>query len=187
MISVIMASYLGDYHGAASNREEKLHRAIKSFLKQNIGELIIVADGCEKTSVIAKQYPLVRLVELSKQSHFSGNVRQQGILVANYSWICYLDSDDEFEDGHLLNIVNNIDNQYDWLYYNCIINGVHNNSSVNFTQIGTSNIAHKSTVIAQWPDGYNHDWNFIEQLGSNYKKIEGGGYIIHHVPGQFDN
>jgi hypothetical protein len=31
MISVIMACYLGDYHQAATNREEKLHRAINSF------------------------------------------------------------------------------------------------------------------------------------------------------------
>ena len=42
-----MASYLGDYEGAAKDRDSKFIRAVDSYIKQNIKdvELIIVADG----------------------------------------------------------------------------------------------------------------------------------------------
>jgi hypothetical protein len=57
---------------------------------------------------------------------------------------------------------------------------------VGLCRIGTSTICHKKQLIATWPDGYNHDWSFIAQLGDNYKKIDHAGYIVHHVPGQLD-
>lgn len=186
MISVIMASYLGNYQGAATNREEKLHRAIKSFLIQNIGELIVVSDGCSKTIKIVQQYPTVKLVELQKQPTFSGKVRQVGIEHASYNWICYLDSDDEFMPNHLKTLVDNIEDNYDWFYYNDTVNGRVRVTKVQLCCIGTSNICHKKQLNAVWPDGYAHDWRFIAQLGPNYKKIDHAGYIVNHIPGKLD-
>jgi len=55
-LSIIMPSYMGDYGGrygdAAKDRERKLERAIDSvFGPGSIDnfELIVVADGCERT------------------------------------------------------------------------------------------------------------------------------------------
>ena len=47
--SVIMPSFLGEYSRAAQNREDKIVRAIDSCLDQEYYELIIIADGCQKT------------------------------------------------------------------------------------------------------------------------------------------
>ena len=188
MISVIMASYLGDYPGAASNREAKLERAIASFLKQNIGELIIIADGCEKTVDIVKTYPNsnIKLIEIDKQPLFSGKVRQVGIEHASYNWICYLDSDDEFAEGHLQTLLNGIDSTHEWYYWDDTLVNTKRSCAVAMCRIGTSCIMHRKDTKAIWPTGYNHDWGFIQQLGSNYKKIEGAGYIVNHVPNRID-
>ena len=188
MISVIMACYLGDYPGAATDRERKLKRAIDSFLMQNIGELIIVADGCTKTVEIVKEYnnDAIKLIWMEKQVLFSGALRNEGIKHASYDWICYLDSDDEFLEGHLDALIRNIDNNYEWMYYDDLVNGVRRNNTVSICRIGTTSIAHKKTVNAVWPDGYNHDWYFITQLGNNYKKIDGARYNLHHIPGKID-
>ena len=94
-----MPSYLGDYPNAASNREQKLPRAIESFLVQGIGELIIIADGCEKTAQIASKYP-VKLITIDKQPPFSGTPRNTGIQEAQYDYIAYLDNDDVFGPRH---------------------------------------------------------------------------------------
>lgn len=189
MISVVMASYLGEYLKAASDREKKLQRAIDSFLRQDVGELIVVSDGCQKTIEIVNHYslPSIKLLKLDKQPLFSGTVRQAGIAAATYDWICYLDSDDEFADGHLRAIINSLSDDVDWVYYDDIVKGVYRNVLVEHCKIGTSNIAHRKNLMAEWPSGYEHDWRFIQQLGNKYKKISGAGYIVHHIPGEFDN
>ena len=153
MISVIMASYLGDYPGAASNREAKLERAIASFLKQNIGELIIVADGCEKTVDIVKTYPNsnIKLIESDKQPLFSGKVRQAGIEHASCDWTCYLDSDDEFADGHLQTLLNNIDSTHEWYYWDDTLVNTKRSCAVAIYRIGTSCIMHRKDTKAIWP------------------------------------
>ena len=81
MISVVMASYLGNYSGAASNRDAKLRRAINSFLFQETGELIVVSDGCELTNQIVESYknPHIKLIKMMKQPLFAGSIRQRGI------------------------------------------------------------------------------------------------------------
>lgn len=190
MISVIMASYLGHYPGAASNREDKFRRAINSFLAQGIGELVIVADGCDKTVEIVQseysQHENIRVFKLEKQALFSGKIRNFGIEQAKYDWICYLDSDDEFGSNHLTTILDNAAPGV-WLYWNDCVNDTERNVNVAMCSIGTSAIAHEKTTSAKWPDGYGHDWRFITQLGPTYKKILGTKYIVRHIPGKVDS
>lgn len=193
MISVIMPSFLGMYPSCAKDRPRKLRRAIDSFLKQNIGELIIVADGCQDTISIVQneyQYNNVKVLWVPKQSLFAGYTRQFGIQHANYDWVCYLDSDDEFLDNHLKTITDNIKNNQtiDWLYYNDIILNKYRDCRPILGSIGTSCIAHKRDLDITWPDGYNHDWYFIQQL-LPYEciKIHNTGYVVHHIPGRIDD
>ena len=53
-ISVVMASFLGEYEGCASDRENKFIRAVRSFLgnKYENKELVIVGDCCSITENI---------------------------------------------------------------------------------------------------------------------------------------
>jgi len=189
MITVIMPSFLGYYPGCATNRDVKLRRAINSFLLQGIGKLIVVSDGCQQTIDIVNEFKheSISCLLVKKQPIFSGYPRQMGINFATTDWICYLDSDDEFLPGHLKTICDNIDDTVDWLYYDDILINKPRDCIPAFTRIGTSCIAHKRSTNAKWPTGYGHDWGFITQLGTNYKKITGAGYVVHHVPGVVDN
>jgi glycosyltransferase involved in cell wall biosynthesis len=190
-ISVIMPSYLGEYKGCATNRIKKLERAINSFLKQNFGELVVVSDGCFETTKIVESFnkEKIKLIQLPKQPLFSGLPRQIGIMNSSNKWITYLDSDDEFGDNHLMNIINNLDENYDWFYYDDFMGKAEKRriSSIEINKIGTSCIIHKKNVNAIWNNGYGHDWEFIKQLGEKYKKIDGMKYIVHHIPGVLDD
>lgn len=186
MISVVMASYLGWYKGCASDRVRKFHRAVNSFLNQQIGELIVVSDGCDLTISESKDYP-ISVYKLEKQPTFSGAVRQFGIQKVSFDWICYLDTDDEFADGHLNSIISQISDDVDWVYFDDIVNGEYRLAELKYGGIGTSCIAHKKNTNAVWPDGYGHDWRFIEQLGPRYKKISNTGYIVNHIKKKLDN
>ena len=178
-----MPSYLGDYLAAASNREQKLPRAIESFLAQEIGELIVVADGCEKTVEIASKYP-VKIILIDKQPHFSGNTRNIGIQNAQYDYIAYLDNDDVFGEGHLKAIADNLDT--DWLYWDDYVDGKVRPVWFEMSHIGTSAIAHKKELDCQWGDGYGHDWHFIKQLKNYPSKRITTNYQVMHIPGTVD-
>lgn len=189
MISVVMASYLSPYKGGATNRVEKFHRAVRSFLNQGVGELIIVSDGCDITVEESKKYnnENIKVYRIEKQQPFSGKVRQYGIEQSTFDWVCYLDTDDEFSANHLNSIISQIGPTLDWVYFDDIVQEQYRNCSLNFNMIGTSCIAHKRDINATWPDGYGHDWNFINQLGNNFKKIFDTGYIVHHIKKGIDN
>ena len=178
-----MPSYLGDYPNAATNREEKLPRAIESFLAQEIGELIIVADGCDKTAEIACKYP-VTVITINKQPLFSGVPRNTGIENAKYDYITYLDNDDMFGPNHLKHIANNVD--ADWLYWNDHVDGKIRPVWLEFGHIGTSAIAHKKFLDCKWGDGYGHDWQFIQQLSKFPSKRIVSNYQVMHIPGVID-
>ena len=205
-IVVIMPSFLSEYPGAATNRQEKFCRAVDSFLNQTYDKkhLIIVSDGCLETSktyvIKYKPYDNISLVKIPKQARFSGNVRQAGIEF-NLSTIkapivTYLDTDDEILAYHL----DTISNQFfgnDWVYFDDKIN---NNGIILQTRItslqknfvGTSNIAHISSPKFNWDgcDGYGHDWIFITSKlmnSLNFNKINCDSYVVHHSPGNWDN
>ena len=180
-----MPCYLGHYNTAATDRQGKLRRAIDSFLKQKIGELIIIPDGCHETKAIASEYPVKCIEVLPKCNLFSGHPRNVGIAAASYDYIAYLDSDDIFGDGHLQSIVNNLDN--DWLWWDDHIDVVKRTVELKLGGIGTSCIAHKKNLGIVWVDGYGHDWRVVEQL-MKYpnKKIE-AKYRVMHIPGVLDS
>lgn len=200
-ISVIMPSYLGNYDGAAKNREQKFVRAVNSFLSQSYPnkELIIISDGCDKTvEIVSKSYQhdCISILHLPKQPPFSGNVREMGLRNAIGNFICYLDTDDYFsQSNHLSSIVSGMQNGNDLVYFDDDVRwNEHVSSKRNVTLqkgcIGTSNIAHINSDDISWfrMDGYGHDWTFISKLLEKKSpiKIEGTSYTVCHIPNVVD-
>lgn len=201
-----MPSFLGDYKGCASNREEKFIRAINSFLNNSYEnkELIVVGDCCEQTEYILKnKFPeqlSERLIKFfnfkKKQKLFSGQLRSKGIEIAGGDYIMYLDSDDMYGNNHIKTIAEQIKIQkYDWAYFNDFIYGdsglVSKHVEIEKDSIGTSSIIHKKSKSINWDkcDGYGHDYQFVKRLlnwSKNYSKLYGASYIICHIPDVID-
>ncbi len=203
MISVIMPSYLGEYKKAAKDRDKKIVRAIRSVQQQTYKdwELIIIADGCEKTveivqELVEKTLDLrIKVLLIPKQLQWSGTVRNTGLDEAKGDYCCYLDIDDAFAPGHLAGIHAGTKNGKDWYWFDDYTwNGKefrHTKRNINKVgRCGTSNIMHRPG-IARWDKkgSYAHDWRFIanlRQASSSYEYIRAGEYLICHVPGKFD-
>ncbi len=211
-ISVVMASFLGEYDFSAKDRITKFHRAVNSFLKQTylFKELIIVADGCDITESEIRHYdnnPLIKFVKIVKQPHFSGNVRNVGCLMATGDVICYLDTDDLLGASHLNGVANGFIyyRDIDWVYFddyviyrfnpitNDILSQAKRTVELNYGTIGTSSIAHKNLPEINWEgfDGYGHDFNFIKtkliDSGKKYQKIDNAEYFVCHIPNSVDS
>ncbi len=203
-ISAIMPSFLGDYPGAAGDRDIKFKRAVDSFINQiyENKELIIISDGCRKTNKLYRlnyaKYDNIHLVKMKKQPTLSGDLRQAGIDKSSGMIITYLDSDDFYcSVTHLSTIAHGIIEQnVDFVYCDeqlgdgKILKAIKDVSLVHGSA-GASSISHRKSVDATWTglSGRSHDWKFIERLmmaTNNYKKIMGGGYAICHLMGQFD-
>ena len=195
MISVVMASYLGDYKKAAKDRDTKILRAVKSVLNQTMPvELVVVSDGCQKTiDIISKHFPgEVNGYYIEKQKTWSGRPRNIGIQEAKNDIICYLDIDDYMDADHCEGIYNAFEG--DWVWFDDLVHTkggwVKRKCDVNVSgKCGTSNIAHRK--IAMWPldAKYAHDFVFIYNLkkaSRNYKYIGCGGYRVCHIPGRYD-
>ena len=196
MISVVMPSYLGAYKRAAKERDKKIVRAIRSVQAQTYKdwELLVIADGCEKTVEIvsAIKDKKVKLHSISKQALWSGAVRNKGLSEAIGDYACYLDIDDAFAPDHLQVINKHLNGKawywtddYEW-----------NGENFRFRkcnidrpgQCGTSNIIHKP-ALATWNDRdtYAHDWKFIGNLkraSKEYEYFQGGKYLVCHIPGK---
>jgi glycosyltransferase involved in cell wall biosynthesis len=193
-----MQSFLGEYQGCATNREEKLKRAIDSVIGQTFEdwEMIIVSDGCEITyDIIEKNYwenKKISCYFIPKQPMWSGTARDIGKFQAKGDFIIYLDSDDQYGPNHLQNISDQL-NGFDWVYYNdfiyhhtkwaerlCVIQRIGYN--------GTSNVCYKRSLEVSWSTytGYAHDHIFNRQLVTKYKnfaKIKTpAGYYVCHLP-----
>lgn len=206
--SVIMQCFLGEYKGAASNRNDKLVRAIDSVLTQSFRdwELVVVADGCEKTfEIVEANYSKENNVEcflVSKQAMWSGSCRNFGISKANGEWIVYLDGDDYFGKDHLKKIEDQIGAQHDlvtpyqWMWFNDLVktkNGIIERTALIHQrhQHGTANICHRRSMDVKWDmAGYGHDdRGFVQNLiriSTNYEKINTPEYVVCHIPGKTD-
>ena len=72
-----MASYLGSYPSAATERDRKFIRAVNSFKKQTYQnkELIIVSDGCPLTIQLYNRFfskdTTIKLLQIPKQQLYS--------------------------------------------------------------------------------------------------------------------
>ena len=203
-ISVVMASYLGQYNGCASNRVEKFKRAVDSFIYQTYSncELIIVSDGCDITEDLYNTYYInyenIIFTKIEKDVTFGGNTRNTGLEMATGDYICYLDTDDFLSRNHLKNIVSKI-TDHDWYYYDdCIVLRYSNNDDYDYemrvnapipNRIGTSSIIHKKNNN-KWDSGYAHDWRFVCGLvenNKNFTKIDiTPSYNVCHIPNRID-
>jgi glycosyltransferase involved in cell wall biosynthesis len=205
-LSVIMPSFLGEYDGCASDREDKFIRAVHSFLENSLydKELIVVGDNCSITENVLNEYfkhelniGRIKFHQFKKkQKLFSGSLRSKGIELASGDYISYLDTDDILGKGHLFSIYNQVkSNNLDWAYFNDFINSeaglIKKNVELKKDSIGTSSIIHRKEKKINWDkcDGYGHDFKFIERLikwSNKNEKIYGGTYIICHIPNQLD-
>lgn len=210
--SIIMPSRLADYKGAASNREIKILRAIDSALGQrNVSfELIVVADGCQRTVDIvegaysAQDFP-ISIYKIPQQPLWSGTPRNTGIDKAKGAWIIYLDIDDMIGPDHLATIDQELRRfpAAVWVYFNdflalpistpekplfkeraCLIDRKGRN--------GTANICHQRSVasLVRWDHlpTYEHDWHFIRRLAHQkpYERIRTPQYYVCHYPDIID-
>ena len=197
MVSVIMASYLGDYPNRASNPEKKFIRAVKSFLSQTYvdKELIIVSDGCDTTEKLYNMYfsneKNIRFTKIEKQPIYSGECRNAGIRIANGDIISYLDNDDILGKRHLEIIMNEFTDDVDIVYYNDFLVRsadfkilFKRINKLSYGYIGTSAITHRNIDWLKWTTGYGHDHTFIMYgiiNGLRHKKIkETPQYIVCH-------
>lgn len=198
--SIILQSYLGEYQGAASNREAKLLRAVDSVLAQSLQdfELIVVADGCDKTfDIISNQYKDKNNVDcylIQKQPLWSGYARNFGITKAKGEFIVYLDGDDYFGVDHLKKIADQLE-QNVWVYFNDTLNtpkGLVERACIikQKFQSGTSNICHRRSINVKWSGGqYGYDdYSIVQALLKfpDYKRIETPEYIVCHIPRKLD-
>ena len=196
-VSVIMASYLGDYANASTNREKKYIRAVKSFLNQTYPnkELIIVADGCTRTYEIYKENwennPEVSCIIIGKQPIYSGLVRTEGLREATGDIITYLDNDDVLGKTHIETIMNQFTDDVDWVYYDDYLvmsadfkKLMKREVGPRYGSIGTSSISHRNIKDLNWFNGYGHDFNFMLSLaakGMKFKKLKNPPqYLVAH-------
>jgi glycosyltransferase involved in cell wall biosynthesis len=199
-ISVIMASFLGEYPNAAKQRDKKFKRAVNTFLKQTYEnkELIIVSDGCTKTYEIYeenwKDLDNVECIMLPKQVTYSGEVRTEGLKHITGDIVCYLDNDDAWGKKHLETIEKQFTDDVDWVYYDDYLVLSNDFKKLHkriveprFGSIGTSSIAHRNLDILEngiFSDGYGHDWLAVLNLackGLNFKKLEETpAYLVCH-------
>jgi len=109
-----MVSYLGHYTHARTDAANKLVRAVESFLAQQVegSELIVVADGCEKTiETLKTHYQFHKNISWyfqPKANGWPGAHRQFAVNRAKNKYITYLDSDDMLLPGRLVRIIEHL-------------------------------------------------------------------------------
>ena len=205
--SVVMQSTLKDYPGAATNREEKLLRAVDSVLKQYCDdlELIVIADGCDDTIRLLEGYTDERLlthkIEIEQPKNVRGKwrsvARNVGIRLANGRYIVYLDNDDMFTPHYLRYLKDEIlRDTLAWYvvdhYYKVPSRWKYKRVELRPNSAGTANIVHTKRIRSRWPEYWNYgaeDWAFIRSIINEripHRHIDLAGYMICHMRGVYD-
>jgi glycosyltransferase involved in cell wall biosynthesis len=86
------------------NRAHLISLCVDSLLLQTYQnwELIIVDDGSEdETATVIKRYTDARIRYIYQENAERSAARNNGIEHAKGEWICFLDSDDEYQTNHL--------------------------------------------------------------------------------------
>lgn len=205
-VSVIMASYLGNYPGRTTNPEQKFVRAVKSFISQTYQnkELIIVADGCDVTEQLYNEhfstFDNIKFIKIPKQPIYGGEIRNAGIDIASGEIISYLDNDDVLGKSHLEIIMSEFTDDVDMLYYDDYLVMSPNFKKLHmrlnetrYGSIGTSSITHRNfndekfkqvKNNLKWGTGYGHDFLFLSNLivnGFMFKKLsKPSQYLVCH-------
>ena len=93
------------------NRAKVINSTIKSVLKQSFSnfEIIIIDDGStDDTKEVIKKIKDNRVKYIYQKNSERSVARNKGIINAAGEWICFLDSDDEYESDHLQNFFEEI-------------------------------------------------------------------------------
>lgn len=194
--SIIMASYLGEYPGAAKDREVKFRRAVDSVLAQTHEdwELLVVADGCQTTIRILSEYtdPRISGELIPKEPQWSPTVRNVGLYRATGDVMLYLDTDDTIGPEHLSKLV--IPENFTWGYFNMMEwkRGRWAEMVCSVTtkwKCGTGNLVHIRGLW--WPEranDYAHDWTFIQSMRqvSEGMRLPTPEYFCMHIPNRYD-
>ncbi|WP_432507641.1 glycosyltransferase family 2 protein [Kineococcus arenarius] len=90
----------------ALNRAHLIERSLSSIAAQRVrpAEVIVVDDGSSDGTAAVAKAAGATVIELP-ESGGSGPARNRGIEAAGTEWIAFLDSDDEWESGHLAGLL----------------------------------------------------------------------------------
>lgn len=198
MVSVILSSHLSRTDGKnIFNREDRLCRAINSFLNQtheDEKELIIIAtDGGETKREVSKKFRRqkeIKFIQAKPQPYFENHIRQTAVESARGEILCYLNYHDYLSLSHIETISNAFEqNEFDWVYFDN-----HIKSNAQYSQlrcvilqqgkISCTSIAHRKSMTATWKLVNGDEWSFIQQLkmqSVKASKIYVGGYTVGWV------
>lgn len=105
-VSVIVPMY---------NARATIDRALQSILQQkgcHSIEIIVVDDGSTDSGIeIVKNIVGTDIKIIHQKNHGVAYARNQGILIASYGMIAFLDADDEWKDNHL-EVLENLINKF---------------------------------------------------------------------------
>lgn len=161
LVSIVIPTY---------NREEYLSRAIDSARNQtyqNWGLIIVDDRSTDNTEALVREYVgRDKRIRYLKNTHKQGpaGARNQGIEASHGEYIAFLDSDDEWKDCHLEEIIEAFERNedIDWIYadYEVSKDGV---------------IIEESLFKNEWKRKYNID---VSRRG-NLSVLSGSGLLTH--------
>lgn len=207
MFSIIMQSHITE-----PRREQTLRRAVNSVLEQTCKEfeLIIIADGCEKTAEIIKQdyehkleVGTIRLLTIEqaekRKTQFSSVARNLGIDSAKHQYCMYIDNDDYYACNYIGRLFRYLqEHQHDWMlvdhyiYQQQLRQWKITRCNLKYGDCGTANIIHSRKMRSRWPvvASYgNDDWQFISNISHESKNMihsSIAGYCVCHLPNNYE-